>query len=85
MRRDRRRPSAHEDNSKVKEAVAEPGEGRVLVVDGGGSMRRSMVGGNVAAEAAAKGWAAIIVYGAVRDTAELRDTAIAVFALGTVP
>ena len=76
---------AHEDNSKVKEAVAEPGEGRVLVVDGGGSMRRSMVGGNVAAEAAANGWAAIIVYGAVRDTVELRDTAIAVFALGTVP
>ena len=65
--------------------MAEPGEGRVLVVDGGGSMRRSMVGGNVAAEAAANGWAAIIVYGAVRDTVELRDTAIAVFALGTVP
>ena len=76
---------AHEDNSKVKEAVAEPGEGRVLVVDGGGSMRRSMVGGNVAAEAAANGWAAIIVYGAVRDTVEPRDTAIAMFALGTVP
>ncbi|MEO0493990.1 MAG: ribonuclease E activity regulator RraA [Actinomycetota bacterium] len=76
---------AHEDNSMVKDAVAEPGAGRVLVVDGGGSLRRSMVGGNVAAEAAANGWAAIIVYGAVRDTVELRDTAIAVFALGTVP
>ena len=62
---------AYEDNSKVKEAVAEPGEGRVLVVDGGGSMRRSMVGGIVATEAAANGWAAIIVYGAVRDTVEL--------------
>lgn len=76
---------AHEDNSMVKEAVAEPGDGRVLVVDGGGSMRRSMVGGNVAAEAAQNGWAGIVVYGAVRDTVELRDTAIAVFALGTVP
>lgn len=76
---------AHEDNSMVKEAVAEPGDGRVLVVDGGGSMRRSMVGGNVAAEAARNGWAGIVVYGAVRDTVELRDTAIAVFALGTVP
>lgn len=76
---------AHEDNSMVKEAVSEPGEGRVLVVDGGGSMRRSMVGGNVAAEAAQNGWAGIVVYGAVRDTVELRDTAIAVFALGTVP
>ncbi len=76
---------AHEDNSMVKEAVAEAGDGRVLVVDGGGSLRRSMVGGNVAAEAAANGWAGIVVHGAVRDTHELRETAIAVLALGTVP
>ena len=76
---------AHEDNSMVKEAVAEPGEGRILVVDGGGSLRRSMVGGNVAAEAAGNGWAAIVVYGAVRDTVELESTDIAVLALGTVP
>ncbi len=76
---------AHEDNSMVKEAVAEAGDGRVLVVDGGGSLRRSMVGGNVAAEAAANGWAGIVVHGAVRDTHELQETAIAVLALGTVP
>lgn len=76
---------AHEDNSRVKEAVAEPGGGKVLVVDGGGSLRRSMVGGNVAAEAAANGWAGIVVYGAVRDTHELEATDIAVLALGTVP
>ncbi|MEM9518070.1 MAG: ribonuclease E activity regulator RraA [Actinomycetota bacterium] len=76
---------AHEDNSLVKHAVAEPGEGRVLVVDGGGSMRRSMVGGNVAAEAAANGWAGFVVYAAVRDTVELAGTDIGLFALGTVP
>ena len=76
---------AFEDNSVVKEAIAEPGEGRVLVIDGGGSMRRSMVGGNVAAEAAGNGWAGFVVYGAVRDTHELEATDIGLFALGTVP
>lgn len=76
---------AFEDNSVVKEAIAEPGSDRVLVIDGGGSMRRSMVGGNVAAEAAANGWAGFVVYGAVRDTHELEVTDIGVFALGTVP
>ena len=76
---------AHEDNSLVKEAVAEPGDRRILVVDGGGSLRRSMVGGNVAAEAADNGWAGILVHGAVRDTLELRATDILVLALGTVP
>ena len=65
---------AFEDNSVVKDAIAEPGHGRVLVVDGGGSLRRSMVGGNVAAEAAGNGWAGFVVYGAVRDTHELEAT-----------
>lgn len=74
-----------EDNSLVKDAVAEPGSGRVLVVDGGGSLRRSLVGGNVASEAAANGWAGFVVSGAVRDTLELGATDIGVFALGTVP
>jgi regulator of ribonuclease activity A len=76
---------AHEDNSLVKDAVAEDGTGKILVIDGGGSMRRSMVGGNVAAEAATNGWVGILVNGAVRDTLELQATDIAVHALGTVP
>jgi regulator of ribonuclease activity A len=74
-----------EDNSLVKAAVSEPGTGQVLVVDGGGSLRRSLVGGNVAAEAAANGWEGFVVYGAVRDCDELAETDLAVFALGTVP
>lgn len=74
-----------EDNSMVKDAVTEPGAGRVLVVDGGGSLRRSLVGGNVAAEAAANGWAGFVIRGAVRDTLELQATDIGVFALGTAP
>ncbi|MDG1365691.1 MAG: ribonuclease E activity regulator RraA [Acidimicrobiales bacterium] len=76
---------AFEDNSVVKDAITEPGEGRVLVIDGGGSLRRSMVGGNVATEAAGNGWAGFVVYAAVRDTHELQATDIGVFALGRVP
>ena len=76
---------AHEDNSLVKDAVAEDGTGKILVIDGGGSMRRSMVGGNVAAEAAGNGWVGILVNGAVRDTLELQATDLALHALGTVP
>ena len=60
-----------DDNSRVREAVNMPGEGRVLVVDGGGSLRRSLLGGNLAAAAARNGWAGVVVHGAVRDKAEL--------------
>lgn len=74
-----------EDNSSVKAAVETAGNGRVLVVDGGGSVRRALVGGNVAATAAKNGWAGIVVHGAVRDIAELRETAIGIRALALIP
>ena len=74
-----------EDNSKVKELLASPGNGAVLVIDGGGSLRRSLVGGNVAASAEANGWAGIIVYGAVRDRLELEATRIGLKALALIP
>ena len=74
-----------EDNSGVKAAVETPGNGRVLVVDGGGSVRRALVGGNVAATAAKNGWAGIVVYGAVRDIAELRETPLGIRALALMP
>jgi regulator of ribonuclease activity A len=76
---------AIEDNSRVREAVNEPGEGRVLVVEGGGSVRRALVGGNLAAAAAKNGWAGIVVDGAVRDLAELTAAGIPVKALALVP
>ncbi len=60
-----------EDNSLVKAALRQPGQGRVLVVDGGASLRRALVGGNLAAAAARNGWAGVLVDGAVRDLAEL--------------
>jgi regulator of ribonuclease activity A len=74
-----------EDNSRIREAVNSPGEGRVLVVDGGGSLRRALVGGNLAAAAAKSGWAGIVVDGAVRDAAELAAAGIGVKALALVP
>lgn len=75
----------HEDNSPVRAAVNSPGEGRVLVVDGGGSLRRALLGGNLAAAAEANGWSGVIVYGAVRDKAELARCTIGIRALALVP
>ena len=74
-----------EDNSRVREAVALPGEGRVLVVDGGGMTRRALVGGNLAVMAAKNGWAGILVHGAVRDVAELRAADLGIKALALCP
>ncbi|MDY6890475.1 MAG: putative 4-hydroxy-4-methyl-2-oxoglutarate aldolase [Pseudomonadota bacterium] len=77
---------AFEDNSRVREQVAQPGRGKVLVVDGGGSMRRAMLGDLLAETAARNGWEGIIVYGCIRDVnaiAALDD--LGVQALGTHP
>ncbi|WP_395700831.1 ribonuclease E activity regulator RraA [Aquabacterium sp.] len=75
----------HEDNTSVKTAVESPGNGRVLVVDGGGSLRRALVGGNLAAAAARNGWAGLVVDGCVRDIAELRQSDVGIRALALMP
>lgn len=75
----------HDDNSFVKAAVESPGAGAVLVVDGGGSLRRALLGGNLAAAAARNGWAGIVIDGCVRDLAELRALPIGIRALGAMP
>ena len=74
-----------EDNSLVKAAVASVGEGRVLVVDGGASLRRSLLGGSLAALAVANGWAGIVIDGCVRDVAELACCDIGIRALASIP
>jgi regulator of ribonuclease activity A len=74
-----------EDNALVRQALEMPGQGRVLVVDGGGSLRTALVGGNLAALAHRNGWAGIVVYGCIRDTAELAGTPLGVKALNAVP
>ena len=74
-----------DDNGLVRAAVREPGLGRVLVVDGGGSLATALVGDNLAGVAAANGWVGVIVVGAVRDVVALASTPIGVLALGVVP
>jgi len=74
-----------EDNSLVREAVAEDGRGKVLVIDAGGSRRRAVVGDQLAAKASTNGWSGILVYGAVRDAAILGQTDLAIHAMGTNP
>ncbi|MBB2776657.1 UNVERIFIED_ORG: regulator of ribonuclease activity A [Comamonas terrigena] len=74
-----------EDNSLVKQAVDSAGNGRVLVVDGGGSLRKALVGGNLAAAAARNGWVGVVVDGCVRDVAELRSAEVGIMALGLMP
>ena len=74
-----------EDNSLVKAAVDLAGAGRVLVVDGGASLRRALLGGNLGAAAAKNGWAGVVIDGCVRDVAELALSAVGIRALATMP
>ncbi len=74
-----------EDNTLVRSSLEEPGAGRVLVVDGGGSLRCALVGGNLAALALRNGWAGVVVNGCVRDVAEINACDIGVWALATHP
>ena len=74
-----------EDNALVRATLETPGEGRVLVVDGGGSMRCALVGGNLGQLAVDNGWAGIVVYGCIRDAEEIAAQDIGVKALNTHP
>jgi regulator of ribonuclease activity A len=74
-----------EDNVLVRTTLETPGNGHVLVVDGGGSLRCALVGGNLALLAEKNGWAGIVVYGCVRDSEEINACDIGVRALATHP
>jgi regulator of ribonuclease activity A len=74
-----------EDNALLKSVLSEPGDGAVLVVDGGASLHRALVGDVIAGLAATNGWAGIVINGAVRDSAALRSIDIGIKALGTNP
>ncbi|MFC7326391.1 ribonuclease E activity regulator RraA [Marinactinospora rubrisoli] len=75
----------HEDNALVKEVLNTPGDGRVLVVDGGGSLRTALMGDLIAAAAVRNGWAGVVIHGAVRDVAALAGLDLGVKALGSNP
>jgi regulator of ribonuclease activity A len=74
-----------EDNALVKRVLSSPGAGQVLVIDGGGSLRCALVGDVIAGLALANGWAGVVVFGAVRDSAELDALDFCIKALGTNP
>jgi regulator of ribonuclease activity A len=83
----------HEDNSLVKAVLDSAGfmetplgrTGRVLVVDGGASLRRALLGGNLGAAAARNGWAGVVIDGCVRDVAELALLGVGIRALASMP
>lgn len=75
----------HEDNALVREALTERGDGKVLVVDGGGSLRCGLIGDQLAAMARDRGWAGVVVYGCVRDAHDLIHIGIGIRALNTNP
>ncbi len=74
-----------EDNALVRHALEQAGHGRVLVVDGGGSLRCALLGGNLGQLAVDNGWAGVVVFGAIRDVAELRVLDVGVRALAACP
>ena len=75
----------HQDNVLVRNVLSEPGEGQVLVVDGGGSLHTSLVGDVIAGLAQGNGWAGLVVNGAVRDVEALGALDLGIKALGSNP
>lgn len=74
-----------EDNALVKAVLGAPGEGRVLVVDGGGSLHTALMGDLIAGSAVANGWSGVVIHGAVRDVPALGELDLGVKALGSNP
>lgn len=74
-----------EDYRPVLRELERPGAGRVLVVDGGGSLHRAILGERLLHTAARNGWAGVVINGAVRDTAQTREVPIGLRALGVIP
>lgn len=74
-----------EDNSLVKELAGTPGRGRVMVVDGGGSKRRALLGDMIAAKAVENGWSGLVIFGCVRDVEALKELDLGVHAMAAYP
>lgn len=74
-----------EDNALVKSTLSKPGDGAVLVVDGGGSLHSALVGDVIAGLAVDNGWSGLVVHGVVRDAVALAALPLGIKALGTNP
>jgi regulator of ribonuclease activity A len=74
-----------EDNGLIRQMLSEPGVGKVLLVDGGGSARRALLDAELAVMAAENGWEGIVLYGSVRDVDTLEDFDIGIQAVNAIP
>lgn len=74
-----------EDNVVLKSVLETPGDGAVLVVEGGGSLDRALMGDMIAGLAVTNGWAGVVIHGAIRDSADIARLPLGVKALGTNP
>ena len=77
--------SVLDDNALVRQTLERPGQAAVLVVNGGGSLKRALVGDNLASLAIDNGWAGIVVFGAVRDSGVIDTMPVGIKAVGTIP
>jgi len=75
----------HEDNSVVKVTAGTAGNGKIIVVDGGGSLRRALLGDLIAENAVQNGWEGFIIYGCIRDVDAISTMNLGVKALNTNP
>lgn len=75
----------YEDNSLVKDQANEAGQGRVMVVDGGGSLRCALLGDLIAKKACENGWAGLIIYGCIRDVDAIAQLELGVQAINSIP
>ena len=75
----------YEDNTFVRAALEKNGQGKVLVIDGGGSTRCALLGDNIAELAQQNQWNGVLVYGSIRDSAAVAKIDIGILALGTHP
>lgn len=74
-----------EDNRLLRATLESDGAGRVLVVDGGGSLRCALVGDQIAALGLANGWRGLLIHGAIRDSVDIDAMDFCVMALGQAP
>ena len=75
----------HEDNSVVKKQASEPGHGKVMIVDGGGSLRCALLGDLIAEKAVENGWEGLVIFGCIRDVDAIGELNLGVQALHTIP
>ncbi|WP_053025514.1 ribonuclease E activity regulator RraA, partial [Vibrio cholerae] len=75
----------YEDNGLIRETLEQDGLGRILLIDGGGSLRRALIDAELAALAEENEWEGIVVYGSVREVDELEEMSIGIQAIASIP